>query len=234
MGMKIGIAIGPDGKKEDKDSNEKWQDFRSHPKLSFSKDFRKMIGFLSIALLTFNLSVLDAFAGPDSFASVQNPLAYSVVSASHESSLPLHSVTVYLSGREDLPTTVYLPTITVRKIGMDSPKGWIYESRTINTPVYRKSGEDPSKRALVTEIEIVSLPKARESDLVALDDRERIFLLHLIPRPKMIGKIPFYSRNVTWWPPYGSFPSEGLWPLEKTTGSIPAPLSQRSADNHRR
>ena len=214
-----------------KDSNEKWQDSRSHPKISFPKDVRKMIEFLPIALLTFGLSVPGAFAGPDPFASGQNPRAYSVVSASHESILPLHSLTLYLSGRENLPTTVSLPTVTVRKIGMDSPKGWTYESRTTNTPVYRKRGGDPSKRALVTEIEIVALPKARKSDLVVLDGRDRIFLLHLIPRPKMIGKTPFYSPNVTWWPPYGSFPSEGLRPLEKTTGSIPAPLPQREKEN---
>lgn len=126
-----------------KDSNEKWLDSRSHPKISFPKDVRKMIEFLPIALLTFGLFVPGAFAGPDPFASGQNPLAYSVVSASHESILPLHSLTLYLSGREDLPTTVSLPTVTVRKIGMDSPKGWTYESRTTNTPVYRKRGGIP-------------------------------------------------------------------------------------------
>ena len=210
-----------------KDSNEKWQDSRSHPKISFPKDVRKMIEFLPIALLTFGLFVPGAFAGPDPFASGQNPLAYSVVSASHESILPLYSITLYLSGREDLPTTVSLPTVTVRKIGMDSPKGWTYESRTTNTPVYRKRGGDPSKRALVTEIEIVALPKARKSDLVVLDGRDRIFLLHLVPRPKMIGKTPFYSRNATWWAPSGSFSSTGLQPLPTTTGSISAPSTPK-------
>ena len=221
--MKRSVAIGPYGKNWNKTPNKKWQNSRLYPKT--------MIGFLAIAFLTFGLFLPDAFADSDPLASGQNPFAYSIVSASHESMLSIHSVTLYLSGRRDLPTTVFLPTVTVRKIGMDSPKGWTYESWTTNTPVYRKSGEDPSKRALVAEIEIVALPKARKSDLVVLHGRDRIFLLHLIPRPKMIGKTPFYSPNVTWWPPYGSFPSEGLRPLEKTTGSIPASLPQRKKEN---
>ena len=217
--MKRSVAIGPYGKNWNKTPNKKWQNSRLYPKT--------MIGFLAIALLTFGLFRPDAFADSDLFASGQNPFAYSVVSASHESMLSIHSVTLYLSGRRDLPTTVSLPTVTVRKIGMESPKGWTYESWTTNTPVYRKGGDDPTERALTTEIAIVALPKARKSDLVVLDGRNRIFLLHLVPRPKMIGMTPFYSRNATWWAPSGSFSSKGLQPLPTTTGSISAPSTPK-------
>ena len=217
--MKISVEIGLCGENGNKTPNKKWQNSRLYPKT--------MIGFLAIAFLTFGLFLPDAFADSDPLASGQNPFAYSIVSASHESMLSIHSVTLYLSGRRDLPTTVFLPTVTVRKIGMDSPKGWTYESRTTNTPVYRKRGDDPTERALTTEIVIVALPKARKSDLVILDGRDRIFLLHLVPRPKMIGKIPFYSRNATWWAPSGSFSSTGLQPLPTTTGSISAPSTPK-------
>ena len=217
--MKISVAMGPYGKNGNKTPNKKWQNSRLYPKTR--------IGFLAIALLTFGLFRPDAFADSDLFASGQNPFAYSVVSASHESMLSIHSVTLYLSGRRDLPTTVSLPTVTVRKIGMESPKGWTYESWTTNTPVYRKGGDDPTERALTTEIAIVALPKARKSDLVVLDGRNRIFLLHLVPRPKMIGMTPFYSRNATWWAPSGSFSSKGLQPLPTTTGSISAPSTPK-------
>ena len=217
--MKISVEIGLCGENGNKNPNKKWQHSRLYPKT--------MIGFLAIAFLSFGLFLPDAFADSDPLASGQNPFAYSVVSASHESMLSIHSVTLYLSGRRDLPTTVFLPTVTVRKIGMESPKGWTYESWTTNTPVYRKGGDDPTVRALTTEIAIVALPKARKSDLVVLDGRNRIFLLHLVPRPKMIGKTPFYSRNATWWAPSGSFSSTGLQPLPTTTGSISAPSTPK-------
>ena len=164
-----------------------------------------------------------------SFAEKADPFLYTKVSGSNTENLTIVSVTLYASGNVELPTTVYLPSAALRKIGMDHPKGWDYEARTVNAPRYTSRNE--GARSIVTEIDIVALPNARETNLVVLDIQNRVFLLHLVPRPKMIGKTPFYSPNVTWWPPYGSFPSEGLRPLEKTTGSIPASLPQRKKEN---
>ena len=113
---------------------------------------------------------------------------------------------------------------------MAHPSGWDYEVRTINAPLYPSNKE--GGRSVVTEIEIVALPKARKTDLVVLDDRNRIFLLHLVPRPKMIGETPFYSQSVTWWPRSGAFPSEGLRPLDKKTNPISAHPTQKSDGNH--
>ena len=213
MGMKGGVAIGPDGKKDGKDSNEKWEGSRLHLEISFSKDVRKMIEFLMIALLTFGLSVPAAFAEQDPFASGQNPFAYSAVSATLKTRLSLYPVTLYLSGRDDLPTTVFLPTVAVRKVGMDSPKGWNYEFRTTDSPVYRKRGEDPRKRALVTEIVLSSLPSARKTDIVLLGDQDRVFLLHLIPHPRDLAGKPVYSLSVIWWPKFLAFNSPTYRPV---------------------
>lgn len=213
MGLKGGVAIGPDRKKDDKDSNEKWEGSRSHPEISFSKDGRKMIGILPIALLAFGLSVPAAFAEQDPFAAGQNPLAYSSVSATRKTRLSIYPVTLYLSGREDLPSTVVLPTVAVRKVGMDPPKGWTYEFRMTDSPVYRKSGEDPRKRALVTEIVLSSLPSAHKTDLVLLGDRNRVFLLHLVPHPRDLAGKPVYSLSVTWWPKFLAFISPTYRPV---------------------
>ncbi|MHB8369750.1 MAG: hypothetical protein ACYDBP_08675 [Leptospirales bacterium] len=132
----------------------------------------------------------------------------------------MFSVTLYASGQVELPTTVDLPSSALRKIGMDHREGWDYEARTVNTPLYpsKKEGD----RSVVTEIEIVALPKARRTDLVVLDEKNRVFLLHLVPHPTTVGNEPFYSRDVSWWPPLGSFPSEGLRPLDKKTEQPPS------------
>lgn len=162
--------------------------------------------FLSVLLLF--------FTNPGkSLAESANPLLSTKESESDSETLRVISLTLYTSGDSALPTMIYLPSVLLKKIGMEQSEGWDYEVRTINAPFYPSKKE--GARAIVTKIELVALPKARKTNLVILDVRNRIFLVHLIPHPKMIGKTPFYSRDVTWWPPYGSFPSEGLRPLDK-------------------
>nr|EES53871.1 MAG: hypothetical protein UBAL3_44810009 [Leptospirillum ferrodiazotrophum] len=164
----------------------------------------------------------------DSFA--QDPFVYSEISSSRSEPLKVFSDTLYASRQVELRTTVYLPSSALRKIGMDHVEGWDYEARTVNAPLYpSKKGGD---RSVVTEIEIIAFPNAKRSDLVVLDEKNRVFLLHLVPHPKTVGDKPFYSRDVSWWPATGSFSSEGLWPLGNNSPQHSSHPTKNGKGNH--
>lgn len=183
---------------------------------------------LSALLLTF---LVVTFANPAlCLAGLQDPFVYSEISSSGSQSFKVISVTLYASGNVELPTTVYLPSAALRKIGIDHPKGWDYEARTVNAPLYHSRNE--GARSIVTEIDIVALANAKKSDLVVLDEKNRIFIFHLVPHPKTVGNKPFYSRDVSWWPPFGSFPSQGLRPLGKETDHTTAHHNKNRDGNH--
>ena len=224
------ICKDPSGTKEHTSSGKSECDPFSHKRSSFQKwrfFERVMHSFLLFPILFLSL------ANPaKSFAEKADPFLYTKVSGSNTENLTIVSVTLYASGNVELPTTVYLPSAALRKIGMDHPKGWDYEARTVNAPRYTSRNE--GARSIVTEIDIVALPNARETNLVVLDIQNRVFLLHLVPRPKMIGKTPFYSRDVSWWPPYGSFPSQELRPLGKETDHPTAHHNKKRGENHGR
>ena len=161
----------------------------------------------------------------NSFAEKDDPFLYAIESKSNSENLVIVSGTLHASGNVELPTTIYLPSSALRKIGMDHPEGWDYEARTVNAPLYTSKKE--GDRSIVTEIEIIALPKAKKADLVVLDEKNRVFILHLVPHPKTMGNEPFYSRDVSWWPATGSFSSEGLRPL----GNDPAQHSSHPTQN---
>jgi hypothetical protein len=185
-----------------------------------------------LSFLLFPILFLSLVNPAKSFAEKADPFLYTKVSGSNTENLTIVSVTLYASGKVELPTTVYLPSAALRKIGMDHPKGWDYEARTVNAPRYTSRNE--GARSIVTEIDIVALANAKKSDLVVLDEKNRIFIFHLVPHPKTVGNKPFYSRDVSWWPPYGSFPSEGLRPLGKETDYPTAHHNKKRGENHGR
>jgi hypothetical protein len=202
---------------------------RKNPKNCGHRSFRNhrlpLFRMLKLSALLLTFLVLSCTNPALCLASAQDPFVYSEISSSGSESLKVFSVTLYASGHVELPTTVYLPSSVLRKIGMDHPEGWDYETRTVNAPLYpsKKEGD----RSVVTEISIIALPKARKADFVVLDEKNRVFLLHLVPHPKTMGNEPFYSRDVSWWPATGSFSSEGLRPL----GNDPAQHSSHPTKN---
>jgi len=197
---------------DQKESKNKNRAPSFHAILSFWKRFRctGMIRYLLPSSLL--VLVLSPFAA-NAWGQDQDPFIYSEISSSQESVLTFYTNTLYLSGQTVLPTTVHLPSVAFRKIGLGPERGWTYEVRTVDSPVYVPKNKDLRRRSVVTEIVLAAGPKARESDLILLDNRERIFLLHLVPHPKVISGKPFYSRDVSWWPRHATFASQGLRPV---------------------
>jgi len=222
------ICKDPSGTKEHTSSGKSEYNPFCHKRSSFQK--WRFFERVTHSFLLFPILFLSLANPAKSFAEKADPFLYTKESGSNTENLTIVSVTLYASGNVELPTTVYLPSAALRKIGIDHPEGWDYETKTVNTTLY--SSRKKGSRSIVTEIDIVALANAKESDLVVLDEKNRIFILHLVPYPKTVGNKPFYSRDVSWWPRYGSFPSEGLRPLGKESAHTPAYPNKNRAGNH--
>jgi len=222
------IRKEPSGTEEHTSSGKSESNPFHHKGSSFQKG--RFLERVTHSFLLLPILLLFLANPPKSFAEKADPFLYAKESKSNAENLMIVSGTLYASGKVELPTTVYLPSAALRKIGMDHPEGWDYEARTVNAPLYpsKKEGD----RSVVTEIEIVALPNAKRSDLVVLDEKNRVFLLHLVPHPMTVGNKPFYSRDVSWWPSTGSFSSEGLRPLEKEQEQHSAHPTKKENGNH--